>query len=461
MRFFRSIRFRIAAWSALISGIVVLVFSLASTYMLYYEYLETMDEELEGFGKDLIDELEDEDDFSRKDLVNLFDLFDDRDSLHLIAVVSPEGEKLFRSSRWKDYPLELDRQRSSYYQTISHNGDKWRFSRIRDDRWQVFTGSRLKEVHKAQIRILGTFALAFPLALVFAAGGGLLLAYKAMQPVNLITKTAEEIRTRGLGQRIPLKGLKEDELGRLSTVINSMLERLEASFEQTARFSADASHELNTPLTVMQGELESALQEPNLSKEGQNLLANLLEETQRLKIITRSLLLFSRSDAGNLRLDSQLVNLGETLKSLTEDAAALDSAQELEFKTDISESVWVTGDPVLLKQACHNLLLNAVRYNRENGWVKVSLSRTAGSASCRISNSGLGIAAEHKERIFDRFFREDPSRARTQGGFGLGLSLAREIIRAHGGEIYLEHSDSHHTTFVVQLPLSADRNKNH
>lgn len=451
MKPFKSIRFRLAAWSALITGLVILVFGAISTTLLYHEYLDTLDEEMDGFAEDLVDELEDEDDFTREDLVNLFDLFDDRESLHLIAVVSPSGEIIFQSSRWEDFTLELEYQRPSSYQSVTRSGDRWRIWREREDGWQVFVGTRMQKIYKALIRTLIAFGIAFPLAMFLAALGGLLLARKAMRPVQAITTTAEEISVRDLDRRIPETGLEEDELGRLASVFNSMLARLQSSFEQTSRFSSDASHELNTPLTVMQGELEGALQREGLREEDQQLLSNLLEETERLKIITRSLLLFSRSDAGTLRLETQPVNLGETLQALVEDAGALDSAQGLEFKTDLADSVFVTGDPVLLRQACHNLLRNAVHYNRENGWVEISLSGDADKITCRISNTGPGIAPENQDRIFDRFFREDPARARTRGGFGLGLSLAREIIRAHGGDIRLEHSDTAHTCFVIQL----------
>ncbi len=459
MKFFRSIRFRLAAWSALITGFVLLVFGAISTTLLFHEYLEMLDEEMDGFAEDLVDELEDEVDFTREDLVSLFDLFDDRDSLHLIAVVSPSGEIVFQSSRWKDFVLELDYDRPSSQQSVTRDKDRWRVWREREDGWQIFVGTQMQEIYGALIRTLVVFAIAFPLAMLLAALGGLLLARKAMRPVEAITSTAEEISVRDLDRRIPEKGLEDDELGRLTTVLNSMLDRLRTSFEQASRFSSDASHELNTPLTVMQGELEEALQREGLREEDQQLLSSILEETERLKIITRSLLLFSRSDAGNLQLDAQSVNLSETLKALVEDAAALDSAQELEFKIDLPESVFVTGDPVLMRQACHNLLLNAVRYNRENGWVKGSLSQDAERITCRISNAGPGIAPQYQEGIFDRFFREDPARSRSQGGFGLGLSLAREIVRAHGGDICLEQSDADETTFIVQLPSRTDESQ--
>lgn len=452
MIFFRSIRFRLALWSAIITGAIVLVFSTFSTYLIHNSYLDTIDNEMEQFGEDIVEELDDEDRFDREVLVDFFDLFDDRKSLHLIAVVSPNGEIIFQSSHWKQHSLELDRERSSYHKSVRHDGKDWRYSRIKENRWQIFVGSQLDEVYENLEKILSTFAIAFPLAIILAGIGGLILAHRAMKPVKLITRTAKEISARGLGQRIGEESLIDDELGRLTQVLNSMLSRLEVSFEQTARFSADASHELNTPIAIMQGELEAALQREDISEGQERLLSNLIEETQRLKTITRSLLLFSQSDAGNLKLENMSFDLSATIQALLEDAQILDAASDLKFKIDLAEAVNFRGDKTLLRQAFYNLLSNAIRYNRPNGFVRVSLQEKSGMLTVRISNSGPGIRPTNQNKVFDRFFREDVSRARKHDSFGLGLSLAREIARAHGGNIILLTSDSEETTFEVILP---------
>ena len=454
MKFFRSIRFRLALWSALITGLIVVIFSYLSVSVINSRYIETIDEEMERFGEELAEELDDGDNFDQDELVDLFDLFDDRKSLHLIAVVSPKGKTLFKSSHWKDYPLELDEGRSSYHRSIVHDDDEWRYTRIKENDWQIFVGYQLDEVLKMMDKILGTFAYLFPLALLLAALGGLLLAHRAMKPVLGITKTANEISARGLGQRISEEGLVNDELGQLTQVLNSMLERLESSFEQTARFSADASHELNTPLAIMQGELESALQRKVLSAEDERLLCNLIEEIQRLKTITRSLLLFSRSDAGTLQLEKKSIDLSEMIRALVDDIRSLDAAGDLTFEVEIEEGMTVGGDQTLLRQAFYNLLKNAVHYNFANGHVEFALFQTPGKIVGRISNTGPGISQSNQAKIFDRFFRADTSRTRSHDGFGLGLPLAREILRAHEGDIVLLQSDSEKTTFEIELPRS-------
>ena len=451
MKLFRPIRFRLALWSALITGLIIVVFATLFISVINSQYLDAIDSEMERFGEELVEELDDGDRFDEDELVDLFDLFDDRKSLHLIAVVSPDGKVVFQSSHWEDYSLELDRDRSSYHRSIIHDDDKWRYSRIKENRWQIFVGNQLDEVDEMMDQILVTFLYLLPVALLLAALGGLVLAHRAMKPVKLITQTANEISAQGLEQRIANEGLVNDELGQLAEVLNSMLARLQSSFEQTSRFSSDASHELSTPLAIMQGELESALQREELSAEDETLLANLLEETQRLKTITRSLLLFSRSDAGTLKLEKESLDLGKLILPLVEDVRSLELAEKLSFEVEVDAGISVKGDKTLLRQAIYNLLTNAVHYNLPNGVVKISLGQTAGRVSCTISNSGPGISQRNVAYIFDRFFREDSSRTRKQDGFGLGLPLAREIVRAHGGDVRLLKSDTETTTFELTL----------
>jgi two-component system heavy metal sensor histidine kinase CusS len=452
MNFFKSIRFRLALWSAIITGVIVLAFSTLSAFLMYHSYLDTIDNEMEQFGEDLVEELDDEGRYNQKELVDFFDLFDDRKSLHLIAVVSPNDETIFQSSHWKGHTLELDKERSSYHQTIRHDEKDWRYARVKENRWQIFVGSRLDEVSEIQEKILGAFAIAFPLATLLAAMGGLILAHRAMKPVKLIARTARDINAQGLGKRIGEGHLIDDELGQLTTVLNSMLSRLEKSFNQAARFSADASHELNTPLAIMQGELETALQRETISESEEHLLSNLVEETQRLKTITRSLLLFSQSDAGNLKLESKPFDLSSTIQALLEDAQSLDAANDLSFKIDLEKRIIAHGDQTLLRQAIHNLLTNAVRYNHSNGVVGISLHKKPGLLTIRVSNTGPGISPTNQNKVFDRFFRADFSRTRKHESFGLGLPLAREIAKAHGGNIVLVASNSEKTTFEFKLP---------
>ena len=429
----------------------MLLFGLGSFYLLYVEFLDAVDVEMERFGGDLIDEIDGERDPKRKEMIKLLDVFDDRRSLQLIMVITPQGETLFRSSRWRRYVFVIGRKDSDTYRTIRYRGDYWRLAIVNDDKWTTIIATRLDEMIEAAKNILWAFACALPIAFGLAALGGLLLAHKALAPINVITRTAEKFHIRGPTQRIP-EANTNDELGRLTRVLNVMFERLEAGFEQAARFSADASHELNTPLTIMQGELENTLQREDLNPEEGKLLSNLLEEVQRLKTITRSLLLFSRSDAGKLTLEMKEIDLSGEVKKLIGDIKLHRSASSLIFEETIEKGLKVYGDETLIRQAIYNLLSNAVRYNQPKGRVDIRLKHEGSDVVCRITNTGPGISPRNKDKIFQRFFREDTSRSRQKDGFGLGLSLALEIVRAHRGSLQLEKSDFEETVFNMRLP---------
>ncbi|MCA8924020.1 MAG: HAMP domain-containing protein [Planctomycetes bacterium] len=302
--------------------------------------------------------------------------------------------------------------------------------------------ARAAQVHRM---FLGALAAAF----LVAGGGGWWIASRALKPVTALGDAAEQITAAQLDRRIPEVGVDE-EFARLIRVFNAMLERLQGSYLQAVRFSADASHELKTPLAVIQGEVETALGNVPDGTPAQAALGSILEEIQRLKGLMHALLVFSRLDAGTLQLQRQPFDLAACVRETCEDGA--DLAPELRFEVEVPDALPVEADPSLLPSAVRNLIGNASKYNRADGWVKVELASADGRARLRVSNSGPVIAPEHREQIFDRFFRADPSR--TGGGHGLGLSLAREFARAHGGELTLVESGPEGTVFELTLAAS-------
>lgn len=312
--------------------------------------------------------------------------------------------------------------------------------------------ARASQVHHMFLAALG-------IVFVVAGGGGWWIARRALKPVTALGDAAEQITAAHLDRRIPEVGADE-EFARLIRVFNAMLGRLEGSYLQAVRFSADASHELKTPLAVIQGEVETALSSVADGSEAQAALGSILEEIQRLKMLMHALLVFSRLDAGTLQLQRQPFDLAACVRETCEDSQEL--APELRFEVELPEgALQVEADPSLLPSVVRNLIGNASKYNQPDGWVEVSLrveggpsdsaagAPSAGRAVLRVANSGPEIAAEHREQIFDRFFRADPSR--TGGSHGLGLSLAREFARAHGGEVSLVSSDAEGTVFELTL----------
>ncbi len=329
--------------------------------------------------------------------------------------------------------------------------DRWRFGVMSNPDVVLVLGMRLDAFTADQQRIRDAFIMALPLALVLIGAVAWLVAQGALRPVRKLTAAAEGITAAGLDQRIPLEG-EDSEFLSLITVFNRMMDRLERSFAQAARFSADAAHELKTPLTVLQGELEQAVQSVPPGSEQQAAYNELLEEVQRLKEIVRKLLLLSQADAGKLPLNLMPFDLAAAVETVCEDAEAM--APHLTIHRDLEAGLQVRADADLLPQALRNLTTNAVKHNHDGGRIDYRLRRMGAMARLTIANTGEAIPLESRERVFERFFRADPSRNRRVDGVGLGLSLAREIVRAHGGELALADSGEDVTVFDLTLPLT-------
>jgi signal transduction histidine kinase len=230
-----------------------------------------------------------------------------------------------------------------------------------------------------------------------------------------------------------------------------MLERLERSFTQASRFSADAAHELKTPLTILQGELERTLQQVEPGSEVQQRLSNLLDEVGRLSSIMRKLLLLSLADAGQMSLYLVAVDMSELLMEMVEDVELL--SPYLRVQSNIPHGLKVQGDRDLLIQVLQNLLSNAIKYNLPNGWIEIQAYQTQTKLHVKIINASKEIPASDRSRLFDRFYRGDRAHTRKVEGIGLGLSLAREIVRAHGGDLILDSTTSMgQTAFTLTLP---------
>jgi two-component system, OmpR family, heavy metal sensor histidine kinase CusS len=339
--------------------------------------------------------------------------------------------------------------RGPVFKTLNAGNESWRTVAVGNEHADFFVGVSLSGVDDDVRQARNAFFVELPLVLVLLFAAGWALAWRALRPVKAIAETAAGITALRLSDRIEPGGAAR-EFRQLIGVINAMLERLEASFQQASRFSADAAHELQTPLAVLQGQLEGAIQQAEPGSGEQCRCNDLLEETQRLKRIVQKLLLLSRADAGQLTLNAEPVNLSALMSSAAEDIELI--APQLQVQTMIQADVTVAADVTLLRQVIGNLTGNAAKYNQPNGLVRLVLEADGQTVRVTVSNTGPGIPAEDHTRVFERFYRADKSRARNVGGTGLGLSLAREIARVHGGDLVLDTSDESLVSFVLTLP---------
>ena len=308
-----------------------------------------------------------------------------------------------------------------------------------------------KEASELLRDLARAYLTALPVAVLVAAFGVWWITRKALQPLQDVANAAEQIHAKALGQRLPQRSVN-DEVGRLIRVLNETFNRLERSFAQATRFSSDASHELKTPLTIMRGEIESALRSEIEDTRIENLLDGLLEQTERLSAIVEKLLLLSRADAGALALRKEFIDFSAICHELVEDAEILALRKQITTESEISPAIAVYADESYLRRILLNLLDNAVKYNVKGGTVSISLSKSNSLALFRIANTGPEIPKEHENRIFERFYRADSSRSSATVGSGLGLSICRELVLAHGGDIWLERVQPGWTTFVLTLP---------
>lgn len=297
------------------------------------------------------------------------------------------------------------------------------------------------------------FFYGVPSALLIVFGGWWLLR-KALAPLDDLASAAEQLHIHNLREPLPRTG-NGDEVDRLTEVLNAKNARLEKAFNQIREFTLHASHELKTPLAILHGEIETALNDPAATAAQRETYASQLDEIQRLGKIVEGLTLLAKADAGQVVLAREPVRLDELVRDSFADAQILAHPKQINVTLGDCAEVMVSGDRHRLRQLLLNLSENAIKYNHPDGRVDIALKRNGGAAEFTIVNTGQGIPASVLPRIFDRFFRGDESRSREVEGCGLGLSIAQWIVKAHDGDIQIASVPDRLTTVSVKLPLQA------
>jgi two-component system OmpR family sensor kinase len=299
-----------------------------------------------------------------------------------------------------------------------------------------------------QLLVLGTLLAT---ALAFFAGAA--VAEAALEPIDSITRTAQQIqRRRDLSRRIATRG-PQDEIGRLTSTLNSMLDQIEDRFQRQRRFLGDVSHELRTPLTTIRGEAELMQRLGALDMEG---LTAIQDEAERMSRMVNDLLLLVRSDEEDM-LDRKPLDLVELLREVLRQGERL-SADHHQIELDLEglpedEELIMMGDRDRLKQVALNLVSNALSHTPPDTTIRMSLARKGKRALLGFADDGPGIPAEDLPFLFDRFYRVDKARNRNKGGTGLGLAIVQSIVHAHGGDVDVDSSPGKGTRFLVSLPL--------
>lgn len=466
-----SIRTRLTLWYVTLLAVSLICFGLVFSYVLLKIFMSRIDREISSVANIMIHTVITPS--GQLILPKNFDIilerfFGIRTSGNYIQILAPDGRIVARSSSLKDRNLpvtdsiiEAVERGETVFETVGTVG-----------RYPVRVVSKPVIIDKKPVAIIqvGTtlkgleeifhslgYILLFDIvaSVVIASAVGWFLARKALRPVDEITMMARRISAESLNERLDIKG-PQDELLRLADTFNEMIARLERSFNQIRQFTADASHELKTPLTVLRGEIEVALRTEGSVEGLRSVLESALEEIERMNYIVRSLLELARVDAEktsgvgtDARLDRIVMDRIEQIRKF---------AVEKGIRVDILkiEPVVVKGDPLRFSQLIFNLLDNAVKYTHRDGRVDVSLEERDGYAVFKVKDTGIGISKDDLPYIFDRFYRVDRARTREAGGVGLGLSICREIVDSYGGRIEVESELGKGSVFTVYLPLDED-----
>lgn len=447
------LRVKVALLSAMVSMIAIALFGAAIVWNRYNVRVAELDSELDRITADFFNALaQRETPLQWSDKPEVRELFALVHHIYYVEVEQPVGHLVYRTANLPDTSL-WEQPSEATRHTVKLGEKEVRILGTVHGSTKLRIGISMGRTERSLSDLLLFYVLSFPIVILVVGAGGFWLARKALAPVQQIADAAERITAERLGESLPDVGA-EDEIGRLTRVLNQMFARLHTSFEQMSRFSADASHELKTPLTIIRGELDAILRGPKLPPALEESILDVLDETGRLVTITEGLLLLSQADAGKLNISMVTLSLSAKLRDLTEDIEILAMPRSIKVETDYATGVQVQANAHFLRQLLLNLFDNAIKYNHPQGQILTRLERCGTQAIFTISNTGAGIPAAESELVFQRFHRADQSRDRSTGGQGLGLSLCREIARAHGGDIRLVPAEHGWTTFEVALPCA-------
>lgn len=378
---------------------------------------------------------------------------------YAIQVSRPDGEVIFSSHAVGDHPLSVpslgDQPGTELTQdVILTDSVPYRMSsRVVtsfDGPVIIQAADSLSLYYREQQQLLVVMLAAAPVVLLVAAAGGAWLSRRALAPVDRMTRAAVEISASRLDRRV--RADTDDELGRLATAFNAMIERLQKSFGEMQRFTADAAHELRTPLAVLRSEAEVALRAPRSGEEYQQVLQSQLEEIDRLSRLADQLLFLCREDAeptsaaAAVRVDSLLQKVGDQMQGSAR-------GKGLSLQVDEVPECSVEIDADRLRRLFVNVLDNAIKYTPGGGQVHVTGRRENGRVEITVQDTGPGIAANHLPHLFERFYRVDPAR-RSAEGTGLGLPICRSIVERHHGTIRVESAPGNGTAVRIALPVS-------
>jgi heavy metal sensor kinase len=450
-----SIRLRLTGWYAGVLAVTLAGYAAITFLAVRHEFFEQLDEELshdfEAAEERLVRTADGRIVWSRAEHHD-----GTVEAGRIYEIWSPTGEEIHRSGDpTRLPPVALTAESGDRYETVTAANRSWRTLSapvtvgahnviLRVSRDETRLRSEIGEI--ALVLLLGV-----PVVVALAGGGGYLLARRALAPIDHLGAEARRITADQLHQRLTVTN-PHDEIGRLAAVINDTLARLDNSFDQLRRFTADASHELRTPLAVVRGIGEAAVAERRTTEQYEEAIGSILEEVDRLSNLVDTLLRLSRADAGTTRLTREPLEVGPLVRDVAASLGVLAEERDQRLTIEAPDGILVSADRLLLREALTNVVDNAIKYGPRASTVSLLVSASAHDVVITVTDEGPGVAAEHRERIFERFYRVDEARARDSGGIGLGLAIAKWAVEINGGTIAVDAGRAEGASFAIRVP---------
>lgn len=480
MKIFKSLKLKLSLWFVGAITLIIMVFSVALYLSMVKNLVGGLDSALETVAKkrqnDIMEGVEESenrriDEEETEDLreldemkdifplfyIQLLELFDDGTRLDINIVLKSnnlgentlpfppfrEGETkhaVFRDvsdERLSEMPLRMI---SFPFEIDTHTYYVLQFATTR------------KDVDETLNMLLMVFLNGDPILLVVSFFGGYFLVNRTLSPVRTVVASAKKITAEDLSLRLPSVGSK-DEIGELVDTFNGMIARLDGSFRKIKQFSSDVSHEFKSPLTIIRGEIDVALRKSRLKQDYIDTLGSVGEEVEALQRIIDNLLFLAGTEAEGEQLPFETVALHKIVLEVFEIIQKMAKEKNIGFVLKEIQTIDIQGEASLLKRVFFNLFENAVKYSDNGGKVEILLENESNTAVFSIKDTGIGIPGNEIPFIFDRFYRVDRARSRRMGSAGLGLSIAKRIVRLHNGKIDVTSTPGEGSTFVVSLPI--------
>ena len=450
------IRTRLTTWYFLFVAVALIGFAALALTVMRQSIYATVDEQLEdrshalqvliarSGGEDLSDAVREHNEL--------------QSSSQLLQVSNGSGKFLYRSPVMERLGVPAAEANQGQFANVEYGDLPLRILSstvsVGGQRFIVQVAEPMDDYLEALERFRTAMFISIPVLLLLAAGGGYWMSTRALRPVDRITHAAQMINPQDLSRRVivPQTG---DELQRLAETLNQMLQRIESAVARITQFTADASHELRTPVALIRTRAEVTLAKPRNIDQYRDALKEVLAESERTTALIENLMTLARADTGSETLNFNRTDIGDIAREVSTQAQTLSDAKQLHWSVAIPDAaIWVRGDANALRRLLLILVDNAVKYTPPAGSISLALQRNGSHAEIRVRNNGIGISADDLPHIFDRFYRADKARSRELGGTGLGLSIGRWIANAHGGDIQVETSTPNGTTFVVRLPIA-------